>query len=599
MEAFLAPPSIQFLQLSPDGQKLALVTSHDFHEIAVIIDLATMRPEPAVTFDDATPIRMWWKGNNHLLFLVRDFHHNAFFRSFDLQTRKVNFLFAFNSRRARVVDPLRADPAHMIVSMGTKTGFDLRRLNVITGKSTVLEENPGYIHRWLVNRNSEAVAGFGLLGEEWFMLSRPALGSPWHKTSLGGGRLPDFMPAAVHDDQRRILGVDFTTSDTARVVVRDPTTGADDLVFHSPETDSFNLLAWGDDPNRVRVIAYEADRLRYQYLDKDERLVAEIDAALPGTINDLLSASADESRLLIASRQEHEPMRYWLLDRSARKLTPLGSGQAGVKNSDLTPGKRFSFLNRDGIRLTGVIHIPRDRPLPLPAVVYTRRGINVRSDTGFNPYIQLITSRGFAVVQVNQRGVDGFGRSFAAAGEAALDTLMADDIADGVAHAGAEGWIDPAKVAIYGRDLGGILAVYALTRNEARFAAWVNVNTPMNRGAFRPEDLALDHAEQSARWLGVTQESKLRAYSWNLDPAALLSRVKVPSFHFYDSVFLVEREGGKVERTLKQSGAPFEFEKGLPPKDKGTSVEMIARKRHQEEVRAFGGIMEFLERHLE
>jgi len=84
----------------------------------------------------------------------------------------------------------------------------------------------------------------------------------------------------------------------------------------------------------------------------------------------------------------------------------------------------------------------------LPLIIHPHGGpYGVRDDWGFNPEIQFLANRGYAVLQINFRGSGGYGRAHLEA--VYLDGLkMQDDLTDGVRWAIAEGIADPARIAI-------------------------------------------------------------------------------------------------------------------------------------------------------
>jgi dipeptidyl aminopeptidase/acylaminoacyl peptidase len=89
----------------------------------------------------------------------------------------------------------------------------------------------------------------------------------------------------------------------------------------------------------------------------------------------------------------------------------------------------------------------------------------VRDTWGFNPEVQLLANRGFAVLQMNYRGSTGYGRTFWEAGFKQWGRKMQDDITDGVEWLVNQGIADPKRVAIYGGSYGGyaVLAGLAFT----------------------------------------------------------------------------------------------------------------------------------------
>ena len=84
-----------------------------------------------------------------------------------------------------------------------------------------------------------------------------------------------------------------------------------------------------------------------------------------------------------------------------------------------------------------------------------------RDSWAFDPEVQFLASRGYAVLQPNFRGSTGYGRDFVERGYGQLGTGMIDDLDDGVDWLAGQGIADPARVCIMGASYGGYAAMWA------------------------------------------------------------------------------------------------------------------------------------------
>ena len=94
-----------------------------------------------------------------------------------------------------------------------------------------------------------------------------------------------------------------------------------------------------------------------------------------------------------------------------------------------------------------------------------------RDSWGFNPEVQFLANRGYAVLQVNFRGSTGYGRKFWEASFKQWGRAMQDDVTDGVKWLVAEGIADPKRVAIYGGSYGGYATLAGLAFTPELYAA--------------------------------------------------------------------------------------------------------------------------------
>jgi hypothetical protein len=95
--------------------------------------------------------------------------------------------------------------------------------------------------------------------------------------------------------------------------------------------------------------------------------------------------------------------------------------------------------HRDPAYLT----LPADGARNAPAVVLVHGGPVVRDRWAWNPEVQMLASRGYAVLQPQFRGSAGFGRKFESAGYGEWGRAMQDDVTAGAQWLAAQGFADP------------------------------------------------------------------------------------------------------------------------------------------------------------
>jgi len=123
----------------------------------------------------------------------------------------------------------------------------------------------------------------------------------------------------------------------------------------------------------------------------------------------------------------------------------------------------------------GYLTLPRtDDSKSLPVVVNPHGGPWARDVWGFNPEVQFLANRGYAVFQVNFRGSTGYGRKFWEAGFKQWCRKMQDDITDGVNWLIQKGIADSKRIAIYGGSYGGYAVLAGLTFTPDLYAAGID-----------------------------------------------------------------------------------------------------------------------------
>ncbi|MEF9604437.1 alpha/beta fold hydrolase, partial [Paracoccus sp. PXZ] len=109
-----------------------------------------------------------------------------------------------------------------------------------------------------------------------------------------------------------------------------------------------------------------------------------------------------------------------------------------------------------------------------PTVLLVHGGPWYRDACVYDPEVQFLASRGYAVLQVNFRGSTGYGKSFTQAAIGEFAGRMHDDLIDGLDWLIDEGIADRERVTIYGCSYGGYSALIGASFTPERFAAAID-----------------------------------------------------------------------------------------------------------------------------
>jgi dipeptidyl aminopeptidase/acylaminoacyl peptidase len=185
-----------------------------------------------------------------------------------------------------------------------------------------------------------------------------------------------------------------------------------------------------------------------------------------------------------------------------------------------------------------------------------------RDRWGFDPDVQFLASRGYAVLQPNFRGSTGYGLAFTTAGFKQWGRKMQDDITDGVQWAVQEGIADPRRVAIFGASYGGYAVLAGLVQTPELYRCGINYVgvtdlVMMLRGVA---------SRMPARFAGSAKIAvgDLRADREQLEagsPVNQVEKIRAPLLMAYgelDPVVHID-QGRKLARALRRAGKEFEL----------------------------------------
>lgn len=218
----------------------------------------------------------------------------------------------------------------------------------------------------------------------------------------------------------------------------------------------------------------------------------------------VVEVSSDLSCLLVSSITDSETETEYYYDAVHGRLSRLTSKKTSLPKSRLGKMTTVSYPARDGEQISGYLTLPTWTPQKmLPTVVFPHGGPNKRNYWGYDPRVQFLASRGYAVFQPNFRGSSGFGKRFQNAGNKQWGRgVMQDDITDGVQWLVSSRISDPAKIAILGGSYGGFAALAGVTFTPELYVAGISL--------FGPSDLTefVTHLPES--WQAVEGDIKVK-----------------------------------------------------------------------------------------
>lgn len=496
-ELFFGNPEISSGQLSPDGKWISFMQEYN----GIMNVWVKKFDEP---FEDARPLTQserppygyaWTKDGKYILY-VKDNGGDENMNIFavdpmaevkDGEMPESRNLTPMDEVTAQIYQASEIDPNLFFIGLNDrdKSWHDLYRLNIATGELELLYENndriTSYDFDWddnlrLLYQTDEA-------GTTNILYKKGDKLTPIYETLVTESA---GVSGWNEDNTKMYLISNKGDLNLSTLFLMDPETGDMEKLESDPEG-RVDLGGVRLDRNTRKMIStsYTDDKTRMYWKDKTwERNYKFLKKEFPGREVGFQSATLDYSKFLISVSGDKYASESWFYDTKTKDLIHQYTPRPELKEVEkyLAPMEPFRFKSSDGLEIPGYLTIPVGAEAKnLPVVVLVHGGPKGPRDYwGYNPIVQFLANRGYAVMQPNFRASGGYGKEFMNAGDLQWGKLMQDDITWGVKHLINKGIADKDRVAIMGGSYGGYATLAGLAFTPDLYAGGVDIVGPSN-----------------------------------------------------------------------------------------------------------------------
>jgi len=292
-----------------------------------------------------------------------------------------------------------------------------------------------------------------------------------------------FGSCVFSGDGRHVFVVSDRGCEFRRVLRVEAATGKAETFYEAP-CDVAELTA---SPDGKRLAMLEDRRANLVPRIVNPRTGAVVPVAWPEGLVAGLDFGADGRTLLYSHQGPRRPADLCVGDLKTgthRRITDSLVG--GFSESDFTSPRRVSYRSFDGLRIQGLLYVPKGARADgtAPAILWPHGGPNAHNENRFSPWFQTFVSRGYVVFAPDFRGSTGYGKSFQRrifrdwGGGDLQDLLAAVEFLKGKRLA------DPKRIAVVGMSYGGFAVLTCITRAPKVFRAAVDAYGPANLFTF-------------------------------------------------------------------------------------------------------------------
>lgn len=538
-EAFFENPAVRGAKVSPNGKFVGtLITYKNGRSVLVVTEIETKKSKLLAGFSAVDVENFYWVNDERLVFDTGDkklaygeaeyypglytvnrdgsglqvLIGREFQQDWTTGTRIKNSVISADSYFYSV-DPVEGSDSVFIVApdrdiFGAIEVLNLSKLNTKSGSVEKIVR-PGKSTAWWIDQSgvprlyatSEKDIGRYFyrddINSEWLQLAEfnLVLGNEYTPYEFGpDGRL--YVVAHKQSDTSALYRFDIKNKKID-----------DQPVLAIKDFDFSGKLIFDYKQKKLLGIHFVNDKASTLWFDDELKAIQkDIDEILPDTVNQiLLGKNGVTQTLVVKVYSDVQPAAYLLFNTGTKKLEFFSASFPTINAEKMTAKKFVRYKARDGLDIPAYISLPKNSTgKNLPMVVLVHGGPSVRgANWDWDPDVQFLASRGYAVLQPEFRGSTGFGYEHFKAGWKQWGLSMQDDIADGAMWAIQQGIADPKRICIAGASYGGYAALMGLAKNPELFRCGIN-------------------------WVGVTDINLLFESSWNNDYSAVWQRYGLP-----------------------------------------------------------------------
>lgn len=481
LEDFFKNPDKSRYRISPDGKYYSYMAPYENRMNIFVQEIGSDSAVRLTSETDRDISNYFWKNPTRLLY-TKDTGGDENFRLYGVNVDGSNLVCFtdFPDVRTEIIDNLEDMPTEVIIGMNKRNPqvFDPYRLNIETGTMEMLAENPGTIQAWLFDHDGKLRAAMAVDGVNSQILYREKESDPLSvvlTTSFKETMNPQFFTF----DNKNVYAVSNLGRDKTAAVIFDLANGKEiEMLYENPDYD-VDALNYSRKRSVLTTANYESWKgERYFFDEETKQLFDRLNQELGSYEIVITGVTKEEDKFIIRTYSDRSLGAYYIYDKNSDQLTKIVEVSPWIDENNMASQMPVEYQSRDGLTIHGYLTLPlgytMENAEDLPVVVNPHGGPWARDSWGFNPEIQFLANRGYAVFQMNFRGSTGYGKKFWEESFKQWGLAMQDDITDGAQWLIEKGIADKDRIAIYGGSYGGYATLEGLVKTPDLYAAGVD-----------------------------------------------------------------------------------------------------------------------------
>lgn len=482
LEDFFKNPEKSSYQISPGGTYYSFKAPYQ-GRMNIFVQKIGADSAMRLTSETDRDINSYFWPNDEQILYLKDQGGDENFRLYGVNADGSNpvCFTNFEGVRTDIIDDLPEFPDYVIIGMNKRNPqvFDPFRLNLKTGEMEMLAENPGNIQGWIFDHDGKLRAATaivdGINSQVLYRETEKDEFVPVLTTSFKETMAPLFFTF----DNKNVYAISNLGRDKAAAVVFDIKNGKEIEVLYENKDYDIDNIFYSRKRKVVTTANYYSDKRNRHFFDVETKgMIDRLNRELGKYEIGISSVTDDENKMIVRTYSDKSLGAYYIYDKAGDKITKIADVSPWIDENEMAQMIPVSYPSRDGMTIHGYLTLPKGYTMEtakkLPVILNPHGGPWVRDNWGFNPEVQFLANRGYAVLQMNYRGSTGYGRKFWESSFKQWGRTMQDDITDGAKWLVSKGIADPNKLIIYGASYGGYATLQGIVKEPELYAAAVD-----------------------------------------------------------------------------------------------------------------------------
>lgn len=312
---------------------------------------------------------------------------------------------------------------------------------------------------------------------------------------------------------------------------------------------------------------------------------------------DLVSLRFSPSEKLIAMyvAGDRSPANLYVYDVAAKKTTRLTDTLSkDVDAEDLVDASVARFKSFDGMVIPGILYKPHQATpeAKAPAIVMVHGGPGGQARRGYNSLVQFLVNHGYVVLDINNRGSSGYGKTFFTADDKKHGREPLWDCVEAKKYLASLPYVDGSRVAIMGGSYGGYMVAAAMAFKPDVFDAGVDIFGVTNWVRTIQSIPPWWESQRKALYTEMGDPETDLAMLKEISPLFHAEKIRKPLIVIQgkNDPRVLQVESDELVAAVRKNGVPVEY---VIFDDEGHG---FTKKKNQ--ITAYSSILKFLDTHL-